>query len=242
MKSFVFPFIAALTLLSSCSAQISGVVSENGSAELTVQSGLQPSMTQLIHSLFRIGGGSSQNVVDANSINASLSAAKGVKVIRFRNITSSAIEGSLSLSNVNDFLSATGQRSQFISFDPQDGRLLVSLDRSSAPRIVSMLSPDIVDYLSCIMAPAALEDYQYILTKTQYLNELQNFFGSFKDKKLAASLIEDIKKANIHIAIDFPKDVKSVKGGSFSGRRAEFNAPLLDLLTLETPLTYEVRW
>ncbi|MDR1466693.1 MAG: hypothetical protein LBI40_03645 [Treponema sp.] len=242
MKLSFFPFIAAFMLLSACSAQITGVISEDGAAELSIQSGLHPSMTELIHSLFKIGGAASQNVIDANSINSSLRTSKGVKTIRFRNVTSSAIEGTLSLSNVNDFLSIAGQHSQFLTFDPQNGRLVVALDRTSAPRIISLLSPDIVDYLSCIMAPAALEDYQYIQTKAQYLDELQNFFGSFRDKKLAASLISDIKKASVHIAIDFPKDVKSVKGGRFSGKRAEFDAPLLDLLTLETPLTYEVRW
>ncbi|MDR1215237.1 MAG: hypothetical protein LBK25_00985 [Treponema sp.] len=242
MKLSIFPFMVAFMLLTSCSAQIAGVVSDDGSADITIQSGLQPSMTELIHSLFKIGGGVSQNIIDANSINASISASKGVKTARFRNITSSAIEGTISLSRINDFLSVAGQRSQFLTFDSQNGRLLVVIDRTSAPRIVSLLSPDFVDYLSCLMSPAALEDYQYIKTKAEYLDELQNFFGSFKDKKLAANLVSDIKKANIRITIDFPKDVKSVQGGHFSGKRAEFDAPLLDLLVLETPLTYEVRW
>jgi hypothetical protein len=242
MKLSIFPFITAFMLLASCSAQIAGVVLDDGSADITIQSGLQPSMTELIHSLFKIGGGASQNIIDAGSINASISASKGVKAARFRNITSSSIEGTISLSRINDFLWVAGQRSQFLTFDSQNGRLLVVIDRTSAPRIVSLLSRDFVDYLSCLMSPAALEDYQYIKTKAEYLDELQNFFGSFKDKKLAANLVSDIKKANIHITIDFPKDVKSVQGGRFSGKRAEFDAPLLDLLVLETPLTYEVLW
>ncbi|MDR0784327.1 MAG: hypothetical protein LBE74_00380 [Treponema sp.] len=244
MKQFLFisPLIAAFALLASCSAQITGVVRDDGSADITIQSGLQPSMIELIHSLFKRGSDASQNVIDAGSINASIAMSKGVKAVRFRNITSSSIEGTISLSRVNDFLSVAGQRSQFITFDAQNGRLLVEIDRTSAPRVISLLSPDLVDYLSCLMSPAALEDYQYIQTKAEYLKELQNFFGSFKDKKLAASLVSDIKKANIHVAVDFPQDVKSVQGGRFSGKRAEFDAPLLDLLALETPLTYEVRW
>ncbi|MDR0644308.1 MAG: hypothetical protein LBG05_05255 [Treponema sp.] len=244
MKQFlpVFPFIAVFALLTACSAQIAGVVREDGSADITIQSGLLPSMTAIIHSLFKTDGGASQNIIDAKSINASIGASKGVKTAHFRNITSSSIEGTISLFRVNDFLSVAGQRNQFLTFDPQNGRLLVVIDRISAPRIVSLLSPDLVDYLSCLMSPAALEDYQYIQTKAEYLDELQNFFGNFKDKKLAANLVSNIKEANIHITVNFPKDVKSVQGGRFSGKRAEFDVPLLDLLAMETPLTYDVRW
>jgi len=36
--------------------------------------------------------------------------------------------------------------------------------------------------------------------------------------------------------------VQSVRGGTFSGRRAEFSIPLVDILVMETPLSYEVVW
>ncbi|MDR0410480.1 MAG: hypothetical protein LBH75_00700 [Treponema sp.] len=237
----IFPLIAVFTLWASCSAQIAGGVLNDGSAEITIQSGLQPSMTELIRTLFKAGG-ASQNIIDASSISASIATSKGVKSVRFRNTTSSSIEGTIGLSRINDFLSIAGQRSQFITFDQQNRCLSVIIDRISAPHVVSLLSPDIVDYLSCLMAPAALEDYQYIQTKAEYLNELQNFLGNFKDKKLAASLVSDIQKANVHVVVDFPQDVKSVQGGRSSGKRVEFDTPLLDLLVLEMPLTYEVRW
>ena len=35
---------------------------------------------------------------------------------------------------------------------------------------------------------------------------------------------------------------KMSKGGAFSGRKAEFEIPLIDLLVLEAPLSYEVTW
>jgi hypothetical protein len=48
--------------------------------------------------------------------------------------------------------------------------------------------------------------------------------------------------ATVRAVIDFPGPVQSAQGGTFSGRRAEFNIPLLDILVLETPLSYEIRW
>jgi hypothetical protein len=117
------------------------------------------------------------------------------------------------------------------------------LDRTTSPKIVSLLSADLTDYFSCLMAPVALEAYQYIKTKKKYLEELKSFYQSIlRDKKLANDLAVDIEAASIHLSIDFPKPITSVQGGRFSGNRAEFDIPLLDILVLETPLRYEVQW
>jgi hypothetical protein len=42
--------------------------------------------------------------------------------------------------------------------------------------------------------------------------------------------------------VEFPGVLLSVKGGGFSGNKAEFTIPLVDLLVLEQPLSYEAVW
>jgi hypothetical protein len=53
---------------------------------------------------------------------------------------------------------------------------------------------------------------------------------------------DEIAAAKIRAFIDFPGPINAVKGGTYTGRRAVFEVPLLDLLVLETPLNYEIRW
>jgi hypothetical protein len=192
------------------------------------------------------GNNGSGNLIDAASISRSLASAPGVKSIAFRNINTSSIAGELSLSHVNSFLLVPGIKDgQFITYEQSGGggRLAITLNRGNAPRITALLSPDLVDYLSCLMAPAALEDYHYLKSKTEYLSELKTFYRSvLKDKSIADGLVSDLNAARIKLTIDFPAPISGVHGGTFSGARAEFDIPLLDLLVLETALRYEVFW
>jgi hypothetical protein len=55
-------------------------------------------------------------------------------------------------------------------------------------------------------------------------------------------IADEIAQSAIRASIEFPGPVQSVRGGTFSGSRADFTIPLLDMLVLETPLSYEAVW
>ena len=188
-------------------------------------------------------------LLDAASITKSLSAARGIKSAAFRSVTGSSLAGTIDISNANEFLSNSAlPNGQFVKFeqDGKTGRLEISLDRSFSPDLFALLSPDLPEYLSVLlMSPAAEAQWQYITTKADYLAELRAYYRNVlprDKKKLADDLASEIASAQIHMAIDFPKPVRSVQGGRFSGKRAEFDIPLLDLLVLETPMRYVVEW
>jgi hypothetical protein len=61
---------------------------------------------------------------------------------------------------------------------------------------------------------------------------------SFYNKAIS----DEIASSTIRASITFPGNITGVRGGSFSGRRADFNIQLLDFLVLENPLVYEVYW
>ena len=56
------------------------------------------------------------------------------------------------------------------------------------------------------------------------------------------SLADEIAAARITVLVEFPRPLTSVRGGTASGTRVEFDIPLVDLMVLETPLNYEVNW
>jgi len=225
MKRLLPAVFAVLTLVS-CAARIEGSLAADGSAAVNVSMSLEPRMTALIRSLSRAGGQESGAVLDGPVIAQSMSVAPGVVSASFRNTTDTAIEGQVRISHINDFLSAG---ITFISFE--QGRCVINLNLGNGPVIMSLLSQEITGYLEALMAPLATGER---MTKSQYLDDVAVFYNRSTSNEIAGS--------RVHVSIEFPGTITSVRGGTFSGRRAVFDIALLDLLVLETPLTYEVTW
>jgi len=81
------------------------------------------------------------------------------------------------------------------------------------------------------MAPVATGE---VMTRAEYLTFVASIYG--KD------IADEIASSSIRASVDFPGVIQRVKGGTFTGRRAEFEIPLPDILVLEKPLSYEVVW
>jgi hypothetical protein len=249
---YMLPVLMAAIFLPSCSARIAGAVKEDGSAEFTLGASLENRMTTLIRSLSALSGSSAglsaglsagtsagtsalpeTPVIDGPAIGASMAAAPGIAGAALRNTGPAAVAGEILISRIEDFLSLpeSGGAERFITYTSSPGRLTVSLNRNSGPRIIALISPEVNDYLSALMAPVATGER---LAKTEYLNLVASVYGR--------AVADEIAAARIYASVDFPGPLRTVRGGTFSGRRAEFAVPLLDLLVLENPLEYEVRW
>lgn len=225
--------LAAALVLGSCAGRISGRLDAGGAGDFFVSASLEPRISALIRSLAALGGGGQPDdpLINGAAISASMAAAPGIASVSFRNTAAAALEGPVTIANIGDFL-ASGSGG-FIRFEQSGagGRCTVTISLEYGPSMLSLISPDVSDSLSILMAPLATGE---VLGKSEYLDLVSAVYG----KALAAEIAESVIRASI----DFPGQVRSVKGGSSSGRRAEFVIPLLDLLVLETPLVYEVQW
>ncbi len=225
---------AALSLLFvSCSARISGNVYENGSADVYIQTSLEPRTAALLQSFSRNQGSFS---IDSAAIGTSAAAAPGIASAQFKNIGASAIDGSIKISNIDDFLLTEESRSnayRFVSYTRStgEGSLSINLDLTKGPLIISLFSSDVADYLSAIMAPLATGE---VLSAADYLDLVTSVYGG--------NVSNEIKNALVSISLTMPGAVKSVKGGTFTGNQANFSVPLTDLLVLEKPVSYEIVW
>ena len=218
-------------LLLSCEARIEGSLAADGSASMTVNISLYPRMAALIQNFFSAAG-QQGNVLESSSIARSMAEAPGIASVTFRNTSPSAINGQVRISQISDFLSVTGAQS-FITYERRGagGRCQINIDRSNGSAILDLLSPQITDYLNALMAPIVTEEE---INRNEYLELVTSFYNR--------NITDEIVRSNIRASIDFPGNVTGAAGGTFSGRRATFNIPLLDLLVLETPLRYEVTW
>ena len=226
---FFFPFLAVFL---SCSARIDGVVMGGGAAEINVRASLGPRTVSLVQSIRGFMGDTRNTpTLDGGAISRSLSVASGIKSASLKNTGSEALEGTIVISNVGDFL--LSEKDMFITYSEglTSSSIAVVLDRNSAPLLISRLSPEVEEYLSALMAPVVLGEY---MSSGDYLSLIGMVYGR--------PLADEIAAARINASIEFPRTVTSVSGGSSNGRRVEFDIPLLDILVLEKPLRYEVKW
>jgi len=232
----VLLLLALLIPLSACSARVDGRIAEGGTLSLTLETALQPKMATLMSTLS--GAEADAVVLDAPGIAASLRGAPGVGAVDLRNPSPRGLAGTILVADLNRFLTASGPggaqtRLRFLSYETQDsgGSLAVHLDRAGAPELLALLSPDVVDYLSVLMAPAATGE---ALSRDDYLDLVRSVYGE--------GIAAEMRSASIEVALAVPGAILTVQAGTFSGRRAVLTVPLLDILVLDRPFVYEIRW
>jgi hypothetical protein len=232
----LFPLALAL-LLFSCSGQAEGVIRQSGAAELTLDISLGARTAALIRGFSAMAGaddGAEVPILDGPVIAGSIAAAPGVLGAVLINRGPEAVNGTISLSRIDEFLSlplAGGNSGEppFIVWD-EAGLLVFNLNRNTSPMLLSLLSPDVTEMLSALMAPCATGE---IISKAEYLTLVGSIYGR--------AVADEIGAARIRLILTLPGPV-TVASGAFQGRQARFEIPLLDLLTLDSPLSYEVRW
>ncbi|MDR0377181.1 MAG: hypothetical protein LBH70_05250 [Spirochaetaceae bacterium] len=232
----VFALCIAALFFASCSGVVEGVLKQDDSADFELEISLGKQMAGRLRLLNRVmrGGatGTETPLLDGPAIARSMQAAPGISGVVLHNLGPDAVAGVIAVSRIDAFLALPEQAAgaPFIRYDPA-GRLVVSLNLTTGPRLLSLLSEDVRDYLSTLAAPVATG---MPLTRAAYREIAASLHGS--------QVADEIAAAHIRITIEFPRPVREVRGGSVQRGRARFDLPLIDLLVLEQPLIYEVAW
>lgn len=230
-KYHLLSLLIVIVTLASCAARINGSVSADSSAVFSVDMSLGQRMTSMIRSLNSAVRQTDGLVLDGQAIAKSMSM-DGITSALLKNTAPAAVEGEIRISNVNRFLAA-GDKGRFIEFEQQSdgGSCRININLDNGPVILESFSQEISDYLNALMAPIATgED----LSKPEYLELVASFYNK--------AISDEIAGSRIRASVEFPGVITSVRGGTFSGKKAEFDISLLDFLVLETPLNYEVNW
>ena len=230
---FCIAIIFLAICATSCQGRINGSLRADGSADLELDAALEPQITLLIQTLARVFGNSSPQgpLIDGPAIGAAMATAPGVASASLRNVTPTAIAGTVRLSQVNAFLASPSMGgTQFIQYSPT-GSLRVSIDKQSGTRLLTLFTPEVTDYLLALMAPVATGEE---LAKEEYLTLVEAIYGK--------AVADEIDGSQVQLILELPRPVRTIRGGTYQGRRAQFSIALADLLVLERPLVYEVTW
>jgi hypothetical protein len=227
-------FFAVFPLFS-CATRIDGSLASNGASQISVSTSLLPRITTFVRTLAAAGGQENGLILNGPAIAKTMTdSSSGNVTASFKNTSPSAVEGSLNIKNINRFLSSlSGKAERFVEFEQEKngGKCKFYLDLSGGYEILNLISPEIAAYLSVFMAPVATGEE---MTKAEYLALVSSVFNK--------AVSDEIASSRLRISVSFPGQVTSAAGGTYKGKTAEFDIPLLDVLVLETPLTYEVSW
>jgi hypothetical protein len=200
---------------------------------MSVSLALEPRITALVRNLASAGGQADAQILNGPAIAKSMTAsALGNVSASFKNTSPSAIEGNVKIADINRFL-ARGDTGRFVEFEQgkNGGKCNIYIDIDNGPVILNLLSADVAAYLNVLMAPLATGEE---MTKSEYLALVSSIFSK--------AISDEIASSRVRASVGFPGQITSVKGGAFSGKNAEFDIPLIEILVLETPVTYEVNW
>ena len=236
MKTYkYYALFLAVFPLFSCATRIDGSLASNGASQMSVSTSLMPRITSLVRTLAAAGGQENSLLLNGPALAKSMTdSSSGNVTASFKNTSPSAIEGNLSVKNINRFLSSlSGKAERFVEFEQEKngGKCKFYIDLDGGYEILNLISPEIAAYLSVLMAPVATGEE---MTKAEYLALVSSVFSK--------AVSDEISSSRIRISVSFPGQVTSAAGGTIKGKSAEFDIPLLDVLVLETPLTYEVSW
>ncbi|MDR2659913.1 MAG: hypothetical protein LBC27_08015 [Spirochaetaceae bacterium] len=224
-----------LLICASCSTRINGEIHSNGRAEIIVKSSLQPVISNILKNLAARGGGG-KRILDAALLNRSISRMVGVEAATLDNTAGNSVEGRIVISDVRVFLNSAASAVKQGSFayweeTPYGGSFKLNMTRDTGHTFLSLLAPELVDYLSVLMAPIATGE---IIDKAGYLELLASVYGP--------AIADELTRSNLVLSIYYPGPVERMPFGTYRGNHTEFTIPLLDVLVLDVPIVYEVVW
>jgi hypothetical protein len=228
-----------------CETNITGSIENSGRAVLNVNSVFMTNTNALIK---KLGGFSNAEgavdvpIIDADELNKSLTGS-GIEKASFKNVAgnTAALSGEITISKIDDLI----KDREFIKFEKRSsgsasgGKATFYIDRKNGPGVLESISPELVAYLQVLMAPIADGNETDITDKKNYLENITMVWG--------AAVAKEINSSYITLNLKFPEAVTTISSGGKSigkidGNKAVIKIPLIDLLVLEVPVSYEIIW
>jgi hypothetical protein len=183
-------------------------------------------------------------LVNAALLNTSLGAAPGVKSARFSNSGASALKGPVEIGDLGAFLAAGNTLANAspltVTLNADGGELSLKLDLAAGTRFASLLSPELSDALTALLAPVASGDP---MSEKEYLAFVGSVYGM--------AVRREIEQSSVDVLLELPGTVTMVSGsggivaeptGGGAGRQVKMTCWLASLLVLERPAELLITW
>jgi hypothetical protein len=224
--------ILATSLLAACSGGADATIRANGGARVELNAEIPAPLAAKLRKLTSLS--EDAPLFDASAAAKAAKSRKGVGLASFSAPTVNSFASTIELSDLAASLASPELASSgALGLVHGSGwtELRVHLERGHCAPLLAFvpgLDPELVDAL----APPALDPDP--VTVAEYRRMLQGLVG----EKAAAA----IEAAKIHFAVQAPTAIIASSGGKASGRAFSVELPALDLLVLEKPVDFSLRW
>lgn len=231
-SALVAALAASLAALSSCSARVDATIAPAGSATIEVAAEIPPLLATRLRAFGELE--ETSPLFDVPGIRKSFAKRSGIVVkslsmpgpdslrlsIELPDLASSLASPDIARPGLLRLVTAKGESELILRLESGKGEALAAL--------VPGIDRDLLDAL----APPALETEG--LNKREYRMALSSILG---EKTLPA-----LDSASVDFELNVPGTVLSTTGGRLDGRSWKFSIPLLDLLVLERPIEFRIKW
>ncbi len=225
-------FIAATFILASCASKVDASLQEDGGLELSISASVPPLVSAKLRKLGSLAPDAA--LFDAAAMRQSLTQRPGTKVIDLVAPTPDSIRLELSIRSLADFIESPGMKEGgLMQMSRGQGwtEFRVHLERGHG-QALSLLFPALDPALVDALSPPALDEEATSLG--DYRKMLSGVFGEKSMPELNAAAIE--------IALHAPNQATSWGGGKLSGSTLNIRLPIIELLVLEKPVDFWLRW
>ncbi len=229
-------FIAAMALLSACSASVSSAIKADGGARISVQAEIPAALSAKFRKLASAGAQAATPgpFFDMAAIRKSLTARPGLELIDLSQPSPDSIRAEASVRSLEELAASPDLKgSGLISVSRGSGwsEFRVRLERGGAKALTSLF-PGIDPRLMDALSPPALEEDPVSLE--EYKTMLKSVLG---EKAMPA-----MEAAAFRLSLSAPGQVVSSGGGSLVGQTLTASIPIIEVLALEKPVDIWIRW
>ena len=204
----------------SCSGKISVSAENDGSATVDVSSNLGSAVVQTIQSLNTNESSKNGAIYNAEQIRMQL-LKSGLTGVQVSVPKQTELDIRATVENLTKGLPNIPGAITFISGKTGENTLTLTLSPEILQKAVSLLPEDYTPYTDLFMAPVFTGE---TMTSVEYEDLIASVYGD--------ALKEEIKKSVLTLTLLSPDARKS----------AVYTIPIVDLLTMETPKFYTVKW
>jgi len=229
----------AFALAGSCSAKVTALLEAGGGAKIEARVLVPPALAARLRALE--GRPAAAPLLGAATARRTLEARPGLVVVSASNPDPDSLLLSVSAPDLATVLAAPDLAADGLlrlGSSGSERELTLRLERGRTGSLASLvpgLDRDLLEALSPpLLDRGAAAGSDTALSKAEYRQALGALLGS--------RVLPELDAAALDFAITLPGQAVSSSGGRLEGRVFTFSLPLLDLLALEKPLEYRVRW
>lgn len=219
-------------LLSSCNAAVDAGIRADGSARLGIAAEVPPVLGAKLRKLS--GAAPEAPLFDEAAVRSSAKGRPGLSVVSLAPTGNDGLKAEFAASSLKALAAEPELASSGLltySEGPGWAELRVRLARGGGREALDLF-PFVDPYLVEALSPPALEEDP--VTADEYRQMLKSVLG---DKALAA-----LETTSLGLRIQAPAAVLSSGGGSLSGTELRVALPVMELLVLEKPVEFWLRW